>query len=124
MGAYNKTTFIEGVTPFTASFINTLQDWIETMDHAGVSVDETTGTVTMPKVQLTTGTIKRFLRFAGTGSQTLTHNFGETPDFYTAVYTQAPGQNAVPLYFTTATSTQVFLGSEPGIAWIAIVGKI
>lgn len=131
MPIYNKTgPFSPGAgggTPVTHTFLNNVEDWIEGMDAAGVSVDEATGTVTAPKFAFSTGTIKRIARFSSTGTgaaQTLNHGLGETPDIVLFNYAGNFGSPPThPVYYWNENSTQVNVKADSGYFYYGLAIK-
>lgn len=123
MPGYTKTTFTSGSTALTASFLNTLQDWIVGMQDANINAVGS-GELDVKKIGLTTNSLKRLGKYTGSANQTITHSWGEQADivlvYYNGNFGTPPSQ--VPAVYNEGVNS-FSVHAQSGYSWTALVIK-
>jgi hypothetical protein len=124
MGSYtDQGPFTNGVSAVTAALFTAINNWILTMDDANINAVGA-GQLSMLKLGLTTGTVKRIARATGSATQTITHNWGEQADivlpYYNGAFGTAPTQ-ALAVKSETANAFTVV--GQTGYSWTVLYIK-
>jgi hypothetical protein len=120
---------ITTLSPNTTARAEDVMASLNSLNSSGVSNDGVistngSGTMTLVKVAMTTGSIKRIARFSGSGNATITHSWGEQADIVLVYYNGdfgGPPTQAIAVYSETSNAFSV--RAQSGYSWTACVIK-
>jgi hypothetical protein len=119
----------DGSSPgISAEFLNSLETFLAS-NLSSAAYDTTitsngTGGVTLAKVTYTTGSIFRIAKFTGSGTATITHNWGAQADIVLAYYNGAFGTAPTQAIAITGETSNAFqVVAQSGYSWSVLAIK-
>lgn len=107
------------------NFLVNVSSWLaNTISDANITSDGS-GDLTVKKILLTTGSVKRIQTFSGSGTQSISHGWAEAPDAVIPYYAGSFGSPPSTAISLTGSNSSIFtVNAQSGYSWVAIAIKM